>query len=96
MEAVAGLLVGVAYTLSIPGIRQDTLVKQARRSVIIGGVIGVQYGIYWMLKEAPQAGEGATLIYNMLSSITAVPLSVIGMLLSFVLGIEMGDRYVER
>jgi hypothetical protein len=94
--AIAGLAVGVAYTLSIPGIRQDTLIKQARRSVIIGAVVGVQYGVYWMIKEAPQAGEGAVLLYNTLASIIGVPVVVIGMLLSFVLGIELGDRYVER
>jgi hypothetical protein len=92
--AVAGLAVGTAYTLSIPGIRHDTLMRQAQRSIIIGGVIGIQYGAYWLLRELSQGRP--IQIYNMLASTIAVPVYVISLLLSFVIGIELGDRYVER
>ena len=92
--AIAGLAVGAAYALSIPGIRQDVLTKQAWRSTIIGGVIGVQYGTYWLIREA-SSGRPIQ-IYNMLASIIAAPVFVITLLLSFVIGIELGDRYVER
>lgn len=94
--AVAGVAVGTAYTLSIPGMRQDTILKQSRRSIIISGVIGIQYGVYFLVKELPQNASDALLIYYVVEAIIGVPISIMGMLLSFVLGIELGDRYIER
>jgi hypothetical protein len=43
--AISGAAVGLAFTLSIPGLRQDTILQQLKRSLIIGGVIGALTGL---------------------------------------------------
>jgi hypothetical protein len=93
---VSGAAGGLAYTLSIPGLRQDTILQQIRHSLIIGGVIGVLMGLYFFIKIMPQNASGMILVLHGVNCFVSLPIIVVGMLLSFVLGIELGDRYVVQ
>jgi hypothetical protein len=94
--AISGAAAGLAYALSIPGIRQDTIRQQIRRSLFIGGAIGILVGLYFFIKLMPPELSGIKLIQHVIAAFVSVPITIVGMLLSFVLGIELGDRYVER
>jgi serine/threonine protein kinase len=90
--ALAGLIIGGVYTISIPRQRQDTIFKQSRRALIISGIIGLGYGVLFLLTQY----KAEMTFYTLASSLIAVPALIICLLLSFVLGIEFGDRYIER
>ena len=94
--AISGAAAGLAYALSIPGIRQDTILQQLRHSLIIGGVIGILVALYFFIKTMPADASGVILVKHAINTFVAVPITIVGLLLSFVLGIELGDRYVER
>jgi hypothetical protein len=94
--AMAGVALGGVYTLSMPGERQDTILKQSRRSLIISAIVGVAYGIYYLATKPLPIGDSMRLYYEVVASIVGLPFTVAGLLLSFVLGVELGDRYVER
>jgi hypothetical protein len=44
----------------------------------------------------PAGASGMILVKHVFATLVSVPIAIIGMLLSFVLGIELGDRYIER
>ena len=94
--AISGMALGITYALSIPGLRQETILKQTRRSLIIGGVVGLQLALYFFMREMPENARGIILVRHIIDALVSVPITVMGMLLSFVLGIEMGDRSIER
>lgn len=90
--AVVGLIIGGVYTFSMPRQRQDTILKQSRRPMIISALVGLIYGVLFLLTQY----NAEMTFYTVASSLIGVPLLIICLLLSFVLGVELGDRYIER
>ena len=89
---LAGIGLGFLYTISLPAQRQDTVLKQSRQSLLTGALIGVAYGVYFLMTSF----DSTMSFYSLAASLFFVPLTIVSILLSFVLGIEFGDRYIEQ